>query len=109
MIRAFNSGLYVLTAVGLRALIEGICADKNVSGANLNQKINNLTSLLPPNIVDSLHSFRFMGNKTAHELNAPDKEDLRLAIEVIEDLLNFLYELDYKAKLLPRQGPSSPS
>ena len=102
VIRAFNAGLYVLTAVGLRTLIEGICADKSVSGANLQPKINNLTNLLPPNIVDSLHSFRFMGNKAAHELKASDKHDLRLAIEVSEDLLNFLYELDYKARSLPR-------
>lgn len=58
---------------------------------------------LPPNIVESLHSFRFMGNVAAHELQAPNREDLKLAIEVIEDLLNFLYELDYKAQQLKKQ------
>ena len=43
-----------------------------------------------------------MGNVAAHELEAPNREDLKLAIEVIEDLLNFLYELDYKAQQLKK-------
>jgi len=35
-----------------------------------------------------------------HELAAPKLAELWLAIGVIEDLLNFLYELDYKASQL---------
>ena len=41
-----------------------------------------------------------MGNKAMHELEPPSRDDLKLAIEVIEDLMNFLYELDYKASKL---------
>jgi hypothetical protein len=41
-----------------------------------------------------------MGNKAIHELAAPKSEELALAISIIEDLLNFLYELDYKASRL---------
>jgi hypothetical protein len=106
-IRSFNAGLEILCAVGLRALLEGICADKGVTGRNLKKKIDGLQAHLPPNIVESLHSFRFMGNEAAHELQAPARAELQLAIEVIEDLLNFLYELDYKARRLPRAGSSS--
>jgi hypothetical protein len=51
----------------------------------------------PQNIVTNLHTFRFMGNIAVHELTPPKRQDLLLAIEISEDLLNFLYELDYKA------------
>ncbi len=104
-IGAFNNHLFVLCAAGLRTLIEGICDDKNMKGKNLEDKINNLVGILPANIVASLHSFRFIGNEALHELTTPNPDDLQLAIEVSEDLLNFLYELDYKASLLPKKQP----
>ena len=99
-IQAFNEEMQILTSAGLRALIEGICSDKQISGRNLKEKIDNLNTLLPQNIVTNLHSFRFIGNEAVHELEVPDTYDLRLAIEVSEDLLNFLYELDYKSSRL---------
>jgi hypothetical protein len=87
-------------------VIEGICADKGVKGANLEKRINGLEAHLPKTIVANLHSFRFMGNEALHELAAPKRTDLKVAIEVSEDLLNFLYELDYKASLLPKKSDS---
>ncbi len=108
-IRAFNNGLYTLTAAGLRALIEGICSDKQVAGPNLKNRIDNLTAHLPKNIVDNLHGFRFMGNDAVHELATPDRHDLQIALEVSEDLLNYLYELDYKASRLPKPKQTASS
>ena len=102
IIESFNASLKISCAIGLRALLEGVCADKGITTGNLENKIDQLNTHLPPNIVESLHSFRFMGNVAAHELEAPNREDLKLAIEVIEDLLNFLYELDYKAQQLKK-------
>jgi hypothetical protein len=107
-IQAFNNGLKLLCAVGLRALIEGICDDKGIEGKNLEAKIDNLTSILPNNIVTNLHNFRFIGNTAIHELTPPENDTLRLAIEIVEDLLNFIYELDYKARGLAESGKSSP-
>lgn len=104
VIMTFNDDLSILCAVGLRALLEGICADKGVEGKDLYHKINGLEAHLPPNIVESLHSFRFMGNVAAHELQPPQRSELQLAIEVMEDLLNFLYELEYKAQGLPKDA-----
>lgn len=106
-IRAYNANLHVLCAAGLRALIEGICGDKGVKGANLEKRIDGLEAHLPKTVVANLHSFRFMGNVALHELAAPKKSDLKVAIEVSEDLLNFLYELDYKASLLPKKAEGS--
>jgi len=95
VVRSFNAGLSITCAMGLRALIEGICVDKGITKGNLEQKIDKLESYVPKNIVENLHSFRFIGNEAAHELEIPQHYELRLAIEVIEDLLNFLYDLEY--------------
>jgi hypothetical protein len=38
----------------------------------------------------------------AHELTASDTKELKLAIEICEDLLNYLYELDYKSSNLTK-------
>jgi hypothetical protein len=100
IISCYNHNSSILCSVGLRALLEGICADKGIKGSNLYNKIEGLKAILPENIVESLHRYRFIGNEAAHDLQAPELEELRLAIEVMEDLLNFLYELDYRARSL---------
>ena len=117
----YNEEAPILCTAGLRALLEGICQDKRIKGKNLKAKIDGLEAILPNrNIIRNLHHFRFMGNDAVHELAAPKLDELALAIEVIEDLLNFLYEMDYKASLLrdlrrgnrtrkskPTKGPSA--
>lgn len=99
-IATFNASARVLCAAGLRSLIEGICVNKGISGKNLEEKIDGLAAILPANIVKNLHSLRFMGNIATHELAPPPTDDLRLAVDICEDLLNYLYELDYKTSLL---------
>ena len=101
VIESFNAGLRITCAMGLRALLEGICVNKGITDREafgLEAKLSKLdeAGLLPSNIVKSLHSFKFMGDDAAHRLEAPRHEELKLAIEVMEDLLNFLYEMEYK-------------
>ena len=103
VIICYNDTAPTLCSAGLRALLEGVCADKGIEGRSLYHKINNLDALLPGNIVENLHLFRFMGNEAVHELSAPPMDELRSAIEVMEDLLNYLYHLDYKAANLSRK------
>ena len=62
IIDSFNFNSPLLCSIGLRALLEGICSSKNITGDNLKKKIEGLKEHLPANIVDNLHSFRFMGN-----------------------------------------------
>lgn len=102
ILKAYNNNLLVLSAIGIRALLEGICADKGIESSGLQGMIERMASILPSNIVSNLHGIRFIGNVAAHQLTAPELGDLRLAIDICEDLLNFLYELDYKASLLNR-------
>jgi hypothetical protein len=79
------------------------------SSSTLEGKINGLKDLpnVPAAIVDSLHGFRFPGNAALHRLNRPPVEHFAMAIEVIEDVMNTIYELDYKtARLYRRVKPS---
>jgi hypothetical protein len=96
----------------LRSIIEGICDNKGilVNQMSLPKRIDAMEEELnlPGSFVKNLHSYRFMGKYALHKLSPPVKEDLLLAIEVIEDLLNFLYELDYKASLLPDEQKLRP-
>ena len=81
-------------------MIEGICREQAVEGKTLQQKIEGLKKVLPENIVKNLHGLRFMGNQATHELEAPSGYELTIALEICEDLLNYLYELDYKTARL---------
>jgi hypothetical protein len=105
----YNRGNLILCSAGLRALLEGICVDKGIyegpdekgkSTKSLEGKINGLASIVPPGIVKNLHRLRFLGNQALHELDVPDKNDVKLAISVIEDIMNIIYDLDYRAQLL---------
>lgn len=98
VIASFNVGSLLLCTVGLRALLEGICSDKGLTDGNLECKIDGLINFInSPNLIEALHAYRFAGNAAAHELEAIESIDARQAIDVMEDLLKFLYELDYKA------------
>ncbi|MBK9005733.1 MAG: DUF4145 domain-containing protein [Anaerolineae bacterium] len=106
---AFNSQNFILCAAGLRALLESVCLDKRITeGPNehgqivktLDGKINSLSKIIPPEIVKNLHSFRFLGNQALHELEIPIESDLRIALDVIEDIMNVVYELNFKSKYL---------
>ena len=80
------------------------------NSSTLEGKINGLKNLpnVPAAIVDHLHGFRFLGNTALHRLNRPPAEDLAMAIEVMEDVMNTIYELDYKsARLYRRVKPSA--
>jgi hypothetical protein len=100
VISAKNEGLGILCATGLRSLLEGVCSDKGIGGGHLKVKIDNMKAILPENIVKNLHAFRFAGNEAVHELEAPPEHELETALDIIEDVLNFLYALDYKANTL---------
>jgi len=101
VLTCFEKDCLLLCTLGLRALIEGVCGDKGLTGGNLEHKIDSLVKFLPsPNLIEALHAFRFAGNDAAHRLEALTRDDAEIAIEVMEDLLNVLYDLDYKASAM---------
>jgi hypothetical protein len=109
VINAINKNSLLLCAAGLRALLEGLCENQGIreglneqgkTSRSLEGKINGLTSIIPPGIVRNLHGLRFLGNQALHELEVPSKDDLELALTVIEDIFNVVYDLNYKSQLL---------
>lgn len=98
VVTSYNEGCFQLCTIGLRALVEAVCDEKGLKGGNLMHKIEGLIEFLPSrNLIDALHHFRFAGNEAAHNLGVSTEEDARAGIQIMEDLLNFLYDLDYRA------------
>jgi len=117
----FNNDALTLCAAGLRAIIEGICADQNIQDGpvqiskpdgtietkrrdNLEGKIAGLgeKGIVAPKNATILHQHRFLGNDAVHELAQPSVDELKLAIEIIEHILDSLYEMPDKAEELQR-------
>ena len=99
-IKSLNSNLQVLTGIGIRAIIETICKEKNANGSSLFDKINNLQSqnVLTQEGSDILHKLRVLGNNSAHEVKPHSNAQLGLALDVIDNLLTSVYILPYHAQ-----------
>ncbi len=95
-ILAFKGESKLLAGVGFRAVIEAICLEENIKGSNLEQKINNLAKnrLITEKEAERLHSIRFLGNDSVHEIEIPSDEKLYMVLDVVEHLLKNLYIID---------------
>ena len=91
----------VLAGIGLRALLETICKEKNAVGDDLFKKIDSLviSKVLTPTSASILHKIRTLGNDAAHEVKPHSDKQLGLAMDIIEHLLNDVY-------ILPKQVES---
>ena len=98
-LEAFKVKSYILTGVGFRAIIEAVCIDNNIKGKNLQIKIENLLKekLITKKECDRLHSIRFLGNDSIHEMLSPEPNKLYVVLTIIEHLLNNLYLIDKDA------------
>jgi len=118
-IYCFNNECFTLCAVGLRAILEGLCSAQGVSDGpvevtkedgtkkvkrctNLQGKIAGLREkgILTEPHANILHEHRYLGNEAVHKLNDPSRDELALAIEIMEQTLDVLYELPDKAEEL---------
>ncbi|HMQ75853.1 MAG TPA: DUF4145 domain-containing protein [Flavobacteriales bacterium] len=102
---ALCNNMNILAGIGLRALVEVVCKEKNAGGNNLEDRINDLvrTGLLTNDGADILHSLRIMGNQAAHEVKPHSLKDLGIALDVVEHLLTGFYILPAKASALPKK------
>lgn len=116
VISAFNMESYLLSAVGLRMIIEGICNDLKIKSgyilddyeqyefdknnnkvmrSNLEGRINGLveTRIIVQAQANILHQIRTLGNASAHELQVPERSTIKLALEIIESIVHQIYQL----------------
>jgi len=99
-IDSYNSDCFILTGVAFRSVIEAICIEEEVPGRNLEIKINNLVrqKLITEKEAKRLHSIRFIGNDSVHEMKVPKEKSLRIVLNIIEHLLNNIYLIDYDSE-----------
>lgn len=117
IVQSFNMESYLLSAVGLRMLLEGVCnnngitdgysLDENgdkklkknstdeVRSTSLEGKINGLVEkkLVVQTQANILHQIRELGNTTVHELHNPERKTIKQGIEILERILEQIYEL----------------
>ena len=100
VIKSINGDLLLLSAIGLRALLEAICKDQEVKGRNLVKLIDGLADegVLSKKQSGILHGLRFMGNAAAHEIERPDREEVLAALGIAEAMLNVIYVLPHLSK-----------
>lgn len=103
---ALCSSQPVLAGIGIRALIECLCKEKNAAGSNLEKKIDNLVTIgvLTAVAADILHRLRILGNESAHEIKEHDETTLYTAMDIVETVLSNVYILPQVANSL---GPKS--
>lgn len=100
-LQALNSQLPILTGIGLRAIIETVCKEKNARGGNLYDKIHDLKE---KNILNSAGEkilsdhIRILGNHAAHEVKPHSEIKLGVAMDVVEHLLEDVYVLPTKVE-----------
>lgn len=104
-IDAINHKMFLLSAVGLRMLIEAICIEESISGGNLKSRIDELAvkGLLSKSQADFLHHHRFIGNDAAHEIKTPKRESIIAALDIAETLLKTIYILPKIAAEIERK------
>jgi uncharacterized protein DUF4145 len=97
-ILAIENEQNVLAGIGIRALIETICKDLKAEGKDLYNKINDLKekSIVTNEGVDTLHKLRVLGNDAAHEVKEHNKQQLSVAIQIIEHMLDGTYIIPHK-------------
>ena len=99
-IKAMNNEQPVLAGMGIRALVETICKDKQAEGSNLEKKVDALVRIgvLTTDGATILHQIRTLGNVAAHEVKPHKFDQLSLALDVCEHLLQGVYLLTYYAQ-----------
>ncbi|CAM3258384.1 MULTISPECIES: DUF4145 domain-containing protein [Vibrio] len=97
-LESLNSGHTVISGIGIRAIIETVCKDQNTTGRDLFTKINELkdNNILSQSGVEILQKLRVLGNNAAHDVQKQDIEQLKLAFDVIDNIVHIVYVLPQK-------------
>jgi hypothetical protein len=97
---ALCNKLTILAGIGIRALIESVCKEKQAIGSTLKERINDLVikGILTQAGAEILHGLRALGNEAAHELKAQDQQSMDIAMDVAENMLQSVFILPAAAK-----------
>lgn len=96
---AVQEGAFILAGLGLRSTIEAVCNNQNIAGSNLASRITKLSQqgLISKKDAERLHGIRFMGNDAAHDIKKPNLDQIRVALKIVDHLINSVYILELEA------------
>lgn len=111
-IACHGAGAYRAAAMMVRRLLEEICEENKVTGANLHQRLASLKNavVLPQPLFDAMNELKALGNDAAHveakeydNIGSGEAED---SIELAKEILKALYQLEgLIARLQARKAP----
>lgn len=98
-IKAFNSGMMILAAIGIRTTIEAIAIEQKIIVRGIESKINKMTDqkIITSDGAKLLLLVKDIGNLATHEIKKHHRDDLALCIDIIEDVIRSLYILPKEA------------
>ena len=119
-IDCYNNDILILCAAGIRALVEAICLENKIVDGNVDKKDQNgnvigydrkdtlegkINGLFEKGILTKensvvLHEHRLLGNEALHRMTLPNKDELNIAINIIESILESIYEIPFKSMKL---------
>lgn len=99
-VTAVQANALTLAGLGLRGTIEAVCNDMQVKGKNLETRIAKMATMgvISKNDSDRLHAIRFLGNDAAHDIKRPDKDQISVALKIINHLIQSVYILKIEAE-----------
>ena len=101
VLSSLQNGIYLLSAAGIRTIVEGICKDNKAPHHTLGKNISWLESegIISKDQADAMHTQRIFGNEAVHELTVPSEEELGAAMDIIDSVLTSIYVMPHKTKL----------
>ncbi len=101
-ISAIKNGQSIISGIGLRAIIEAICNDKDIKGRDLKFRINKLASLgiIARDDARRLHAIRFLGNDAVHDIKPAKKDSIIIALNIIDHTIQSLYTFNDSGEYL---------
>ena len=116
VIECYNSDLLLMCASGLRCIVESLCAHFSIASEDASGKAVSLGSrirqlgikrLIPEDLASALQEHKELGNVALHYLVVPEKEALKLAIELVEITFENLFNVstrhvELKGKMIRR-------
>lgn len=96
-LKAINSNQPILAGIGIRTVLDAITQEQKTRGNDLKEKIDNLVDkgVITGHEAETLHKLRDIGNKATHATIAYSNDELSVAMDVIEHLLQKIYILSY--------------
>jgi hypothetical protein len=82
--------------------IEGVCKYLSIGGKTLSDKLKNLeqNGFLNKELAQALENHKFLGNEALHRMETPGKEELKVAIELLELTFESIFGIPERRKVL---------